>query len=198
MYVITYVRRVSLLSLGCPSWYEEDKLKKNTLTKSVPHVQLKRNDTLLCERIDLGQKYDAWLTDQVPDVTNRLKRLHVSVDHGGLRPTICWFYQGVRLFAHYVMLCFMYLISYFTYGTVCMYVCMYVLLRACAHGSPTTLPWTTSKGGVVAKWDCDDIATHTDSEPDSGGCDTRIGIPSNCRPLHSRSGAPPSRRTPLF
>ena len=125
-YVITYVRRVSLLSLGCPSWYVEEKLKKNTLTKSVPCVQLKRNDTLLCERINLGQKYDAWLTDQVPDVTNRLKRLHVSVDHGGLRPTICCFYQGVRLFAHYVMLCFMYLISYFTYGTVCMYVCMYV------------------------------------------------------------------------
>lgn len=123
-YVITYVRRVSLLSLGCPSWYVEEKLKKNTLTKSVPRAQLKRNDTLLSDRIDLGQKYDAWLTDQVPDVTNRLKRLHVSVDHGGPRPMICWFYQGVRLFAHYVMLCFMYLISYFTYGTVCMYICV--------------------------------------------------------------------------
>ena len=129
-YVITYVRRVSLLSLGCPSWYVEEKLKKNTLTKSVPCVQLKRNDTLLCERINLGQKYDAWLTDQVPDVTNRLKRLHVSVDHGGLRPTICCFYQGVRLFAHYVMLCFMYLISYFTYVWDCMYVCMYVCMYA--------------------------------------------------------------------
>ena len=78
-YVITYVRGVSLLSLGCPSRYEEEMLKKNTLTKLVPRTQLKRNDTLLFERIDLGLKYDAWLADHVPDVTNRLKRLCTCV-----------------------------------------------------------------------------------------------------------------------
>jgi hypothetical protein len=150
-YVITYVRRVSLLSLGCPSWYEEEKIKNKTLTKPLPRTQ--RKDTLLAKRLELGQKYDAWLADQVPDVKNRLKRLHVSVDHGGLRPTICCFYQGVRLFAHYVMLCFMYLNSYFIYGIacvllnlvsmlvcipimymhVCMYVCMYVSMYVCRH-----------------------------------------------------------------
>jgi hypothetical protein len=146
-YVITYVRRVSLLSLGCPSWYEEEKIKNKTLTKPLPRTQ--RKDTLLAKRLELGQKYDAWLADQVPDVKNRLKRLHVSVDHGGLRPTICCFYQGVRLFAHYVMLCFMYLNSYFIYGIACvllnlvsmlvcipitcMYVCMYVSMYVCRH-----------------------------------------------------------------
>ena len=35
---------------------------------------------------------------------------------------------------------------------------------------PYHTTWTTSKGGVVAKWDCDDIVTHTraarhDTEP---------------------------------
>ena len=41
--------------------------------------------------------------------------------------------------------------------TVCMYVCIIESIRTRV---PFHATWTTSEGGVVAKWDCDDIATH--------------------------------------
>ena len=74
MYVITCVciHRVSLLSLGCPSWYEEAKVKEQTLTKPMPRTQ--RHASILSERIKQGKDYDAWLAKQAPDVKNRLKR----------------------------------------------------------------------------------------------------------------------------
>ena len=38
-----------------------------------------------------------------------------------------------------------------------MYVCIIESMRTRV---PYHTTWTTSRGGVVAKWDCDDIATH--------------------------------------
>ena len=39
-----------------------------------------------------------------------------------------------------------------------MYVCIVESIRTRV---PYHTTWTTSEGGVVAKWDCDDIVTHT-------------------------------------
>ena len=47
---------------------------------------------------------------------------------------------------------------------VCMYVCIIESIRTRV---PYHTTWTTSKGGVVAKWDCDDIATHTHARLDT-------------------------------
>ena len=78
MYVCMYVcnhiciRRVLLLSSGCPSWYEEGKVKNQTLTKPMPRTQ--RNPSILSERIKLGKSYDVWLANQAPEMKHRLKR----------------------------------------------------------------------------------------------------------------------------
>ena len=55
--------------------------------------------------------------------------------------------------------------SPFLYITgLCMYVCIIESMRTRV---PYHTTWTTSKGGVVAKWDCDDIATHTHARLDT-------------------------------
>ena len=152
MYVCMYVcnhiciRRVLLLSSGCPSWYEEGKVKNQTLTKPMPRTQ--RNPSILSERIKLGKSYDVWLANQAPEMKHRLKRylwLYESVDHGGLRSTMCCPFPGNLLFArclclysHYMYLCKHCGHFLFHYNYVCMYadsmllpptnyLCMYVL-----------------------------------------------------------------------
>ena len=47
---------------------------------------------------------------------------------------------------------------------VCMYVCIIESIRTRV---PYHTTWTTSEGGVVAKWDCDDIVTHTHARLDT-------------------------------